>query len=165
MLWNTIYMQAALDLHRADGHSVRPEDEARLSPLGHEHINLLGRYSSTPASASMPSLRRSAHHGREGPRLGADARAEREGGRLAEPRPQARCALAPANPDREHGHPVDAGVKGSRVGGMPGPGFGAAGRLGRSSAAARGCSGTTPTADVDQTAADGRVMALRIHGG
>ena len=27
-------MQAALDLHRADGHSVRPEDEARLSPLG-----------------------------------------------------------------------------------------------------------------------------------
>ena len=35
-------MQAALDLHRADGHSVRPEDEARLSPLGHEHINLLG---------------------------------------------------------------------------------------------------------------------------
>ena len=42
VLWNTIYMQAALDLHRADGHSVRPEDEARLSPLGHEHINLLG---------------------------------------------------------------------------------------------------------------------------
>ena len=113
----------------------------------------------------MPSLRRSAHHGREGPRLGADARAEREGGRLAEPRPQARCALAPANPDREHGHPVAAGVKGSRVGGMPGPGFGAAGRLGRSSAAARGCSGTTPTADVDQTAADGRVMPLQIHGG
>ena len=70
--------------------------------------------------------------------------------------PQARCALAPANPDREHGRPVDAGVKGSRVGGMPGPGFGAGGRLGRSSAAGRGCFGTTPTADVDQAAANGR---------
>ena len=45
VLWNTIYMQAALDQHRADGYSVLPEDEARLSPLGHGHINMLGRYS------------------------------------------------------------------------------------------------------------------------
>jgi hypothetical protein len=27
------------------GAEVRPEDMARLSPLGHEHINVLGRYS------------------------------------------------------------------------------------------------------------------------
>ena len=52
------YMQAALDLHRADGHSVRPEDEARLSPLGHEHINLLGRYSfAVPESVARGELR------------------------------------------------------------------------------------------------------------
>ena len=57
-LWNTIYMQAALDQHRADGHSVRPEDEARLSPLGHEHINLLGRYSfAVPESVARGELR------------------------------------------------------------------------------------------------------------
>ena len=58
VLWNTIYMQAALNLHRADGHSVRPEDEARLSPLGHEHINLLGRYSfAVPESVARGELR------------------------------------------------------------------------------------------------------------
>ena len=58
VLWNTIYMQAALDQHRADGHSVRPEDEARLSPLGHEHINLLGRYSfAVPESVAWGELR------------------------------------------------------------------------------------------------------------
>ena len=56
--WNTIYMQAALDQHRADGHSVRPEDEARLSPLGHEPINLLGRYSfAVPESVARGELR------------------------------------------------------------------------------------------------------------
>ena len=54
----TEHMQAALDLHRADGHSVRPEDEARLSPLGHEHINLLGRYSfAVPESVARGELR------------------------------------------------------------------------------------------------------------
>ena len=51
-------MQAALDLHRADGHSVRPEDEARLSPLGHEHINLLERYSfAVPESVARGEFR------------------------------------------------------------------------------------------------------------
>ena len=29
---------------RAEGLDVRPEDVARLSPLGFEHINMLGRY-------------------------------------------------------------------------------------------------------------------------
>ena len=44
VLWNTIYMDAALDQLRAEGFDVRDEDVARLSPLGFEHINMLGRY-------------------------------------------------------------------------------------------------------------------------
>jgi len=44
VLWNTIYMDAALDQLRAEGFDIRPEDVARLSPLGFEHINMLGRY-------------------------------------------------------------------------------------------------------------------------
>ena len=42
VLWNTIYMDAALTQLRAEGYSVRDEDVARLSPLIHEHINMLG---------------------------------------------------------------------------------------------------------------------------
>ena len=44
VLWNTIYMDAALSQLRAEGFNVRDEDAARLSPLGFEHINMLGRY-------------------------------------------------------------------------------------------------------------------------
>ena len=44
VLWNTLYMDAALARLRADGHQVRDEDVARLSPLSFEHINMLGRY-------------------------------------------------------------------------------------------------------------------------
>jgi hypothetical protein len=37
---------------------VRPEDEVRLSPFGHEHINMLGRYSfSVPESVARGELR------------------------------------------------------------------------------------------------------------
>lgn len=51
-------MQAALDQLRVEGHSVLPEDEARLSPLGHEHINMLGRYSfAVPESVARGELR------------------------------------------------------------------------------------------------------------
>jgi Tn3 transposase DDE domain len=45
VLWNTIYMDAALSQLRAEGYSERDEDVVRLSPLIHEHINMLGRYS------------------------------------------------------------------------------------------------------------------------
>ena len=45
VLWNNIYTQAALDHLRAEGLEVKPEDVARLSPLQHKHINVLGRYS------------------------------------------------------------------------------------------------------------------------
>jgi len=45
VLWNTIYLDAAIAHLRRKGESVLPADVARLWPLGSEHINLLGRYS------------------------------------------------------------------------------------------------------------------------
>ncbi len=49
ILWNSIYMQAALDHLRLQSLEIRKEDEARLSPLVHGHINMLGQYSFTLA--------------------------------------------------------------------------------------------------------------------
>jgi hypothetical protein len=45
VLWNALYMEAALQHLRAEGVEVRPEDVARLSPLGYKHLNFLGQYS------------------------------------------------------------------------------------------------------------------------
>ncbi len=53
VLWNTIYMQAALDQLRLQGDEIREEDETRLSPLGHKHVNMLGHYSFTLAEQVM----------------------------------------------------------------------------------------------------------------
>ncbi len=47
VLWNTIYMDAALNQLISEGYSVKPEDVDRLSPLGLKHINMLGRYAFT----------------------------------------------------------------------------------------------------------------------
>lgn len=44
VLWNTRYIDAALHHLRQTGVDVSPDDVARLSPLGYEHINLIGRY-------------------------------------------------------------------------------------------------------------------------
>ena len=58
VLWNTIYMDAALNRLRAEGFDVRPEDVARLSPLGFKHINMLGRYAFTlPETVARGELR------------------------------------------------------------------------------------------------------------
>ena len=58
VLWNTIYMDAALNQLRAEGFDVRDEDVARLSPLGFEHINMLGRYAFTlPDAVARGELR------------------------------------------------------------------------------------------------------------
>jgi TnpA family transposase len=58
ILWNTIYMDAALDQLRTEGFVVRDEDVARLSPLIHEHINMLGRYAFTlPEPVARGELR------------------------------------------------------------------------------------------------------------
>jgi TnpA family transposase len=45
VLWNTLYMEAALQQLRAEGVPVAAADVARLSPLIHRHINFQGRYS------------------------------------------------------------------------------------------------------------------------
>ena len=58
MLWNTIYMDAAVRELRAEGYEVRTEDVARLSPLGHKHVNMLGRYAFTlPEAVARGELR------------------------------------------------------------------------------------------------------------
>ncbi len=53
VLWQTVYIQAALDHLVASGHELDPADVARLSPLGHPSINLQGgRY---PTTSRAPS--------------------------------------------------------------------------------------------------------------
>ena len=52
VLWNTIYLDAALTQLRKEGFFVRDEDAARLSAFIHErHINLMGRYSFSVSEA------------------------------------------------------------------------------------------------------------------
>ncbi len=58
VLWNTIYMEAALNQLRREGYPVRDEDVSRLSPLMYEHINMMGRYSFlVPESVAKGELR------------------------------------------------------------------------------------------------------------
>ena len=58
MLWNTIYIDAAVQQLRTEGFPVKTEDLARLSPLVFDHINLLGRYSfSLPDAVQRGQLR------------------------------------------------------------------------------------------------------------
>lgn len=45
ILWNTIYIDAILNQLRQEGYEIHDDDVARLSPLIHDHINMLGRYS------------------------------------------------------------------------------------------------------------------------
>jgi hypothetical protein len=44
VLWNTTYLQRAVDHLKRQGHHPQPGDLAHLSPLGWEHINLIGDY-------------------------------------------------------------------------------------------------------------------------
>ena len=58
VLWNTVYIQAALNHLRAQGEVIKKEDEARLSPLGRKHINFLGHFSfSLPQVVEEGALR------------------------------------------------------------------------------------------------------------
>lgn len=60
VLWTTRYIDAAVAQLRAEGHEVRDEDIARLSPLKHRNLNVLGRYSftaSAPAGGALRPLR------------------------------------------------------------------------------------------------------------
>ncbi len=57
-LWNTRYLDLALAQLRREGIAVRDEDMARLSPLGHAHLNLLGHYHfGLPAALAWGQLR------------------------------------------------------------------------------------------------------------
>jgi hypothetical protein len=44
VLWNTVYLQRAIDYLRCQGVTPKPHDLVHLSPLGWEHINLTGDY-------------------------------------------------------------------------------------------------------------------------
>jgi TnpA family transposase len=58
VLWNTIYLTEVLDYLRFSGVEVDPDDVARLSPLKHKHINMLGRYQfALPDSVKQGRLR------------------------------------------------------------------------------------------------------------
>lgn len=51
-------MDAVLAQLRSEGYPVRDEDAARLSPFGHEHVNMLGRYSfAVPEAVARGELR------------------------------------------------------------------------------------------------------------
>ncbi|MDQ0935972.1 hypothetical protein QFZ49_005944 [Streptomyces turgidiscabies] len=56
VLWTTRYINAAVAQLRAEGHEIKDEDVARLSPLKHRNLNCLGRYSFT-ASQPVDGLR------------------------------------------------------------------------------------------------------------
>ena len=47
VLWNTRYLQQALEQWQATEGVLNPDDVARLSPLLHEQVNRLGRYDFT----------------------------------------------------------------------------------------------------------------------
>ncbi len=44
VLWNTLYMDAALKHLRNEGEEIEESDLRRVWPLSHAHINVLGRY-------------------------------------------------------------------------------------------------------------------------
>ena len=57
-LWNTIYTEVALKELRKEGYPIRDEDVVRLSPLGHSHINMGGRYTfAVPEEVARGELR------------------------------------------------------------------------------------------------------------
>ncbi|MEV8547009.1 Tn3 family transposase [Streptomyces sp. NPDC051572] len=56
VLWTTRYIDAAVAQLRAEGHEIKDEDIARLSPLKHRNLNVLGRYNFT-ASQPVEGLR------------------------------------------------------------------------------------------------------------
>ena len=58
VLWNTRYLQQALERWQETEEHLNPEDVARLSPLLHEHVNMLGRYDFTlPEAVAAGQLR------------------------------------------------------------------------------------------------------------
>ena len=53
-----VLLAVVLDQLRSEGFQVRSEDEVRLPSFGHEHINMLGRYSfAVPEAVTRGELR------------------------------------------------------------------------------------------------------------
>ena len=52
VLWNTRYTDASINALREDGNLVDDADIVRLSPLGDQHVNMLGRYAFTTTTPS-----------------------------------------------------------------------------------------------------------------
>ncbi|MGX1219316.1 hypothetical protein RKD42_000575 [Streptomyces ambofaciens] len=52
----TRYIDAAVAQLKAENHELREEDIARVSPLKHRNLNLLGRYSFTASALAAPEL-------------------------------------------------------------------------------------------------------------
>lgn len=44
MVWNTVYMQAALEQLKNEGYEINEDDIKNLSPARNEHINMYGKY-------------------------------------------------------------------------------------------------------------------------
>lgn len=49
--WNTVYLDKVVTALRANGELLADEHLSHISPLGWQHVNLLGRYEVNPASA------------------------------------------------------------------------------------------------------------------
>ena len=64
ILWNTLYMQSALE-HLRPSIEINKEDVARLSPLAYGHINMLGHYSFTLADQVSKGQLRPLNHNEE----------------------------------------------------------------------------------------------------
>ncbi len=43
-VWNTVYMNAAIEQLKREGYEVKEEDMRNLSPARSEHINMYGKY-------------------------------------------------------------------------------------------------------------------------
>ncbi|MYQ69314.1 Tn3 family transposase [Streptomyces sp. SID4950] len=104
VLWTTKYTDASVEALRAEGHEIRDEDFARLSPLKHRNLNLLGRWLPAPAARSG---RARTGRGRRGWR-GLTGVRKRRGRRSAcERRPWSavsrRWPSAPGGPQRDRG--------------------------------------------------------------
>lgn len=61
VLWNTRYMNAAIEHLKSTGFDVRDEDIERLSPLVSHHINFSGRYHMAPFDPSLKTDLRPFH--------------------------------------------------------------------------------------------------------
>ena len=81
VVWNIRYTHAALlDLER-DGFRLDPDDVAHLTPLGYEHINVIGRYRfelTSPPDGTLRPLRDA-----EAPRLRRWSAGEQRGWTVA----------------------------------------------------------------------------------